>query len=81
MTGKRVRHVVDNEEEAYAQLGDGSVERGDIIVGCDGVHSTVRQAMWDIANKTIPNFITPQEKESMFALKGFGGIPRLTLLR
>ncbi|KAL8873421.1 MAG: hypothetical protein Q9174_001116 [Haloplaca sp. 1 TL-2023] len=65
VTGKRVRHVVDNEEEAYVELGDGSVERGDIIVGCDGVHSTVRQGMWDIANRTIPNFITPQEKESI----------------
>ncbi|KAL8766492.1 MAG: hypothetical protein Q9194_006251 [Teloschistes cf. exilis] len=65
LTGKRVKNVVDNEEEAFVELDGGSVERGDLIVGCDGVHSTVRKAMWEIANQTIPNFITPQEKQTM----------------
>ncbi|KAL8692944.1 MAG: hypothetical protein Q9218_002121 [Villophora microphyllina] len=65
LTGKRVKNVVDNEDEACVELEDGTVEHGDLIVGGDGVHSTVRKAMWEIANKTIPNFISKQEKETM----------------
>lgn len=64
LTDRRVKHVVDNDDEAYVELKDGSVERGDIIVGGDGVHSTVRQVMWDTANKAIPDFISKREKES-----------------
>jgi 2-polyprenyl-6-methoxyphenol hydroxylase-like FAD-dependent oxidoreductase len=64
LTRKRVKTIVDNEDEAYVELEDGSVERGDVVVGCDGVHSTVREAMWAIANKTIPNFISNKEKQS-----------------
>lgn len=67
-TGKRVKNVVDNEDGAYVELQDGSVEKGDLVVGCDGVHSTVREAMWTIANKTIPGFISSKEKESKFGL-------------
>lgn len=67
LTGKRVKNVIDDEDGAYVELQDGSVERGDLVVGCDGVHSTVREAMWTIANKTIPNFISKKEKESKFS--------------
>lgn len=59
-----MKNVVDGEAEAYVELKDGSVERGDLVVGCDGVHSTVRKAMWATANRTIPNFISNKEKES-----------------
>ena len=59
-----MKNVVDGEEEAYVELEDGSVERGDIVVGCDGVHSSVREAMWTIANKSIPGFISNEEKQS-----------------
>lgn len=62
-----MKNVVDNEIEAYVELEDGLVERGDLIVGCDGVHSTVREAMWTIADRTIPGFITEKEKESKFS--------------
>ena len=64
MTGKRVVNVIDNDEEVYVELEDGSVEKGDIVVACDGVHSTVRDAMWNNANRMIPDFITTKEKES-----------------
>ena len=64
MTGKRVINAIDNDEEAYVELEDGSVERGDLVVACDGVHSTVRDAMWNNANRMIPDFITTKEKES-----------------
>ena len=59
-----MKNVADDENEVHVELEDGSVESGDIVVGCDGVHSTVREAMWAIANKTIPNFINDKEKQS-----------------
>lgn len=76
LTGKRVQHVVDNEDEAYVELKDGSVERGDIIVGGDGVHSTVREVMWNAANKAIPDFISKKEKESEQCLPRTMRIPQ-----
>lgn len=44
-------------------MSDGSIEEGDIVLGCDGVHSTVRELMWQNANQTIPDFIKTQEKK------------------
>ncbi|KAL8959688.1 MAG: hypothetical protein Q9193_003486 [Seirophora villosa] len=67
LTGKRVKHVVDNEEEISVELTDGSVEKGDLVVGGDGVHSTIRGAMWATANKAIPGFISEKEKQTMVA--------------
>lgn len=64
LTGKRVKHVEDNEEEISVELTDGSVEKGDLVVGGDGVHSTIRGAMWATANKAIPGFISEKEKQS-----------------
>jgi len=46
-------------------MTDGSFEEGDILLGCDGVHSTVRELMWKNANQAIPDFITVQEKKSI----------------
>ena len=40
---------------------DGACE-GDIVVDCDGVHSTVRQLMWENANRLSPGLITAIEK-------------------
>ncbi|KAI4094600.1 MAG: hypothetical protein LQ344_002071 [Seirophora lacunosa] len=68
LTGKRVKHVEDNEEEISVELTDGSVEKGDLVVGGDGVHSTIRGAMWATANKAIPGFISEKEKQSEHAM-------------
>ncbi|KAL8754366.1 MAG: hypothetical protein Q9184_005136 [Pyrenodesmia sp. 2 TL-2023] len=80
LTGKRVKHVVDNDDEAYVELQDGSVEKGDIIVGGDGVHSTVRQVMWDTANKAIPEFISEREKERITPMRPGLGTNDMTLV-
>jgi 2-polyprenyl-6-methoxyphenol hydroxylase-like FAD-dependent oxidoreductase len=60
--GKRVIDAVDTENEISVKLHDGTVEEGDILIGCDGVHSTVRELMWRNANTSIPDFITAREK-------------------
>ncbi|CAI7658434.1 unnamed protein product [Penicillium glandicola] len=63
------RHrVVDIiEEKAFARviLADGTEYIGDLVVGTDGVHSKVREIMWNNANKAIPHYISAIEKRSM----------------
>jgi len=56
---KDVKQLISGVEVTMA---DGTVERGDIVVGCDGVNSLVREIMWDFANKTTPGMITAKEK-------------------
>lgn len=63
-TGSKVKNVEDNEAEVAVELVDGTVENGDIVVGGDGVHSTIREAMWAKANSMIPGLISEKEKES-----------------
>ncbi|KAI1412765.1 FAD binding domain protein [Hypoxylon sp. FL1857] len=46
-------------------LTDGTVEKGDMVLGADGVRGTVRSMMWEHANKMEPGIITAQEKTCM----------------
>ncbi|OCK84466.1 FAD binding domain-containing protein [Lepidopterella palustris CBS 459.81] len=64
-TGKRVTNVIDTDDGVRVEIQDGTVEEGDIVIGCDGVHSAVRELMWKNANATIPNFISAKEKTSL----------------
>jgi len=43
---KRVAGVVQNAERASLKFEDGSEAEGDVIVGADGLYSTVRQALF-----------------------------------
>ncbi|KAI0456729.1 FAD binding domain-containing protein [Xylaria acuta] len=65
LTGKRVVDVDENEDGVEVKLQDGTIERGDILIGCDGVHSRVRDLMWRNANVEIDNKITSEEKQSL----------------
>ncbi|KKK22258.1 hypothetical protein P175DRAFT_0477239 [Aspergillus ochraceoroseus IBT 24754] len=49
--GCRVRDVTEDSDGVEVVLDDGTVERGDLVLGCDGVHSLVRQRMWELANQ------------------------------
>ena len=42
---------------------DGTSEKGDIVVGVDGVHSTVREKMWERADRLEPGIIDVKEKK------------------
>ncbi|KAL8997508.1 MAG: hypothetical protein Q9188_006311 [Gyalolechia gomerana] len=64
-THRRVIDIVESEDGIKVVLADGTEEYGDIVIGCDGVNSIVRQAMWANAEKTIPGHITLKEKRSM----------------
>lgn len=63
LTNKRIERIEMEENgpvRVYAQ--DGSVYQGDIVVGADGVHSTVRREMWRIANESCPGTFAPDEE-------------------
>ncbi|KAF7562291.1 hypothetical protein G7046_g1840 [Stylonectria norvegica] len=64
-TGKKVVDVIDREDGVTVILQDGTQEEGDMLIGCDGVHSTVRELMWRNANLAQPNLVNAQEKRSM----------------
>ncbi|OJD31006.1 fad binding domain-containing protein [Diplodia corticola] len=63
--GARVVGVEETSAGVKAQLADGSSEAGDMVIGCDGVHSFVREAMWARANERVPGIISAAEKRSM----------------
>ncbi|RYP52796.1 hypothetical protein DL769_010611 [Monosporascus sp. CRB-8-3] len=56
---KEIKQFADGVE---VKLSDGMIERGDIVLGCDGVHSSVRSMMWDYADKTSPGLITAKKR-------------------
>ena len=62
VTGKRVTGMTDHEDGVRVELQDGTFEDGDILIGCDGVHSSVRELMWREANSKIPDHISAKEK-------------------
>ena len=60
-TQQCITEIIECEEGIKVVLADGTIERGDIIVGCDGVNSIVRQAMWVNAHRTVPGHIAVTE--------------------
>ncbi|RYP20235.1 hypothetical protein DL765_002909 [Monosporascus sp. GIB2] len=63
--GRQVASVQQHMTGVTVTLKDGTVEEGDMIIGCDGVHSPTRSFMWDHANKMQPGIITAKEKTGM----------------
>ncbi|KAK8037112.1 hypothetical protein PG991_001426, partial [Apiospora marii] len=61
-TSCAVRDVRAQASGVEVTLENGEVEKGDLVLGCDGVYSTVRTFMWDQANKISPGLITAREK-------------------
>lgn len=64
-TQRRITEIIEKESGIKVVLADGTEEYGDIVVGCDGVNSTVRQAIWANAENTIPGYITSKEKRTL----------------
>jgi FAD dependent monooxygenase len=62
LTDKRVIDVKESDDGVLVKLQDGTTEQGDIVIGCDGVHSRVRDLMWRNANLAVENRITSKEK-------------------
>ncbi|KAF7549510.1 hypothetical protein G7Z17_g6330 [Cylindrodendrum hubeiense] len=65
LTNKRVQRVSMTDDGVVVKTSDGSSYKGDILVGADGIHSTVRGEMWKIANEMSPEWI-PADEQSLF---------------
>ncbi|KAL8364969.1 hypothetical protein RB595_003993 [Gaeumannomyces hyphopodioides] len=61
LLNKRVEKVTTTEAGATVETKDGDVFEGDIIVGLDGIRSTVREEMWRIASKASPGYFPKDE--------------------
>ncbi|CVK91300.1 uncharacterized protein FMAN_09443 [Fusarium mangiferae] len=61
----RVEQIVKENSVARVILADGREFVGDVVVGSDGVHSKVREIMWDKADALYPGMITVDEKRAM----------------
>lgn len=63
LTDKRVSKVEINDNCATAFTADGSAYTGDIVVGADGIYSTVRDEMWRFGYELEPGLFDPEEGE------------------
>lgn len=63
--GCEVKAINQDESGVEVVLTDGTVEKGDMVLGADGVRSGVRSIMWEHANKTTPGLISAKEKTCM----------------
>lgn len=61
----RLQDVIEDGDTVKAVTTDGATYQGDLLVGADGVHSAVRDFMWQHANRLLPGSITVQEKRSI----------------
>ncbi|KAL4810805.1 hypothetical protein BDV18DRAFT_155418 [Aspergillus unguis] len=60
LTKKRVQTVDMDDNGVTVTTSDSSSYQGDILIGADGIHSTVREEMWRIANNISPGWIAPE---------------------
>ncbi|KAK1447943.1 hypothetical protein CMEL01_09782 [Colletotrichum melonis] len=61
----RVEEIIEESSKTRVILADGREFVRDVVVGADGVHSKVREIMWDKANAVNPGMITVEEKRAM----------------
>lgn len=66
-TNSRVDRVEHTKTGVKVYLTDGTVEEGDIVVGADGVHSIVKQLMWDYAAKNESDALPELHKNPLYS--------------
>ncbi|KAL4960975.1 FAD-dependent oxidoreductase [Aspergillus stella-maris] len=65
--GKRVVGICHTRSGVSVKSADGTTYTGDLVVGADGVHSTVRSEMWRMKNAQQPGFISEKGKSELAA--------------
>ena len=63
LQGKSVSSVVHQNDFVRVILDDGSQEEGDILVGCDGVNSTIRVTLWENSNGKIHSAVPATRRD------------------
>ncbi|KAH8696854.1 hypothetical protein GQ44DRAFT_718904 [Phaeosphaeriaceae sp. PMI808] len=66
-TSACVDRIEQTQTGVKAFLKDGTFEEGDIVIGADGVHSRVRQLMWDYAAEEATDTIPESDKNALFS--------------
>ena len=61
LTSKEVKKVEMTDSGVVVTTSDKCSYKGDILVGADGIHSSVRGEMWRIANEKSPGWIPSNE--------------------
>lgn len=61
LPNKRVIKVQLEQGGVQAFTGDGHIYKGDILIGADGIHSTVRNEMWRLSEKISPGYVPASE--------------------
>lgn len=62
LVNRRVAEVKPLATGIQVTTQDGSTYTGDIAVGADGVHSTVRKIMWEIGDKLSPGYLPKSDQ-------------------
>jgi 2-polyprenyl-6-methoxyphenol hydroxylase-like FAD-dependent oxidoreductase len=65
LTGKGVSGVDLTPQGVHVVTSDGSSYSGDILIGADGIHSSVRTHMWKIAAIQQPGFFSSDENAAV----------------
>lgn len=65
LTSERVVAIENALPHVTVTTQMGNSYTGDIVVGADGIHSTVRKQMWQEAQRTDPTWIDPSERNGM----------------
>jgi hypothetical protein len=64
---QRIAKVDHREDGVTVTCEDGTTVSGDVLVGCDGVHSVVRNEMWRLAHLHEQKSFDPSDKNLLFA--------------
>jgi 2-polyprenyl-6-methoxyphenol hydroxylase-like FAD-dependent oxidoreductase len=67
-TSCTVLDIKQDDDGVEVILANGEVERGDLVLGCDGVYSFVRRILWEHANRKSPGLISVDEKRGRSSL-------------
>lgn len=62
-TSRGVTGVSILTDGVQVTTSDGGLYVGEILIGADGIHSTVRREMWRLSNEQQPCYVTQEEQE------------------
>ncbi|KAI0909794.1 hypothetical protein F4823DRAFT_407066 [Ustulina deusta] len=68
-TGLKITELNETSTGVEVMLNDGTVEKGDIVLGCDGVHSVVRRLMWEQMAKIKPSLLSENREDAAFKIE------------
>lgn len=67
------KKVAHDEKAVTVICEDGTTVRGDIVVGCDGVHSTTHQGTWRLAHVHEQTTFDPSAQDLLLVVGGGKG--------